>query len=221
MRRLVFALALPLCFAAPAAFAALEWASSTIAIEAGPLDEKADVRFSFTNSGPEKITVTEVSSSCNCTVPTLEKRVYAPHEKGEIRAIFNFRGSVGHQAKTITVTTDEKGAHEYTLTLQVNIPQLFDVSPYFVSWKKDDAPEPRPVTIRALHPEIIRPVSVESQDNRFTAKLEKVGDAPETYRVLIEPKSTDVVMTVSIIVKTNFPEADPRVITLYGLVREK
>jgi hypothetical protein len=218
MRRHVLAVIL-VCLATPAAFAALEWRKDTISIDAAPLDEKAEAVFEFTNPGPSAITITEVTTSCGCTVATPDKRTYARGEHGEIRAVFTFRGSVGKQSRTINVTTDEGGGHDYTLTIEANIPQLFDVSPYFVVWKRGDAPESKPITIRALRPDVILPVSAESRDARFTATLEKAPDAPDTYRVLIAPRDTEEAMNASIVVKTNFPAKDPQVINIYGLVR--
>lgn len=58
--------------------------------------------FEFTNLGTEPLVLTNVRSSCGCTVPDWPKDPIKPGEKGEIKVKYNTR-SVGNFSKTVTV----------------------------------------------------------------------------------------------------------------------
>src|SRR5437588_2843981 len=45
--------------------------------------------FAFVNRGPEAVEVVEARASCGCLTPRLEKRVYQPGERGELRLEVN------------------------------------------------------------------------------------------------------------------------------------
>jgi hypothetical protein len=196
----------------------LEWKSTSFQHEAGPLDKNATAVFSFTNTGRAPVTITDISASCGCTVPDLPKRLYAPGESGDLRVIFNFGGLVGRQSKTVRVTTDETADTSYVLTLQVDIPRLYDLDRHFVVWRRGDPATPQEIGIRVVEPGKVKLISAESLDERFTASIE--GDGKDgRYRVVIKPQNTAAVMQGGVVVKTNFPPEEPRDITIYALVR--
>ncbi len=66
-----------------------------------------EMRFPFTNTGMETITIKRMHSYCGCTTPALEKKVYEPGESGEIRVVFDPSGRHGGQVKRIMVYTDD------------------------------------------------------------------------------------------------------------------
>lgn len=198
----------------------LVFEETEISLEAEPFAEKAEVDFAFTNTGAEPVTIVDASSSCDCTVPSLAKRSYAPGEKGTIRAVFEFNERTGRQVKFLTVATDEPGRPRYELTLSVDIPQLFRVVPQVLVWRGGDAPEAKSVSIHALRPELARPVAVDSHDTRFTARLEQDGEGSGLWRVVVTPTATDTPIQATLLVQTSSPGQAARVITLYALVRE-
>ncbi|HEX9786077.1 MAG TPA: DUF1573 domain-containing protein [Opitutaceae bacterium] len=203
---------------APLAAVALEWRQTLIEQVADPLDEEARVTYHFTNTGNAPATISDVKTSCGCTVPELTKRTYAPGESGELGAIFKFNALVGRQTKTITVTTDEPEVSTYQLTLQVDIPKLFDLDRHFVVWRRGEEATPKSLVLRVLMPELVKVVGVEAQDARFSAKAEP-GEDPGVYQIVITPEATDLPRQASLIVKTDFPSHNPKVLTIYALVR--
>jgi hypothetical protein len=212
------------CFALTLSLAAnlfgdLEWEQKEISITADPFDDAATAVFRFTNRGEETITITDVRTSCGCTVPSLEKDTYEPGESGEISATFTFDGRVGVQHKTISVGPNEQGANTDALTLDVTIPELFEVRPQFLVWRKGDDPLSKSISIRNFYPDRIRLVSVESKDARFEARLETAQDTAGIHSVVITPASTAETAQARIIVQSDQPGSEPRVITLYALVR--
>jgi Protein of unknown function (DUF1573) len=218
MRPVVFAL-LTLAVVARA-FAALEWESTTVQVDAGPLDEKIDVVFRFTNTGANAVTIAQTHASCGCTVATLDKKTFAPGEAGELRAVYTVGdGVIGLQEKTVTVETADSPAESFLLTLRVNVPGLWEVQPKFVKWEHGEAPTAKTVTIRALHPEIAKPVAAEARDTRFAAEVRTAPDESGVYVVSITPTSTEVAMFTSVIVATDAPGETKRVVQLYAVVR--
>lgn len=202
------------------AHAALEWEHATLDLDAGPLDEKIDAVFRFTNTGAAPVTIAQTHASCGCTVPTLDKQTFAPGEKGELRVVYTIgEGTTGRQEKTITVLTNETPDESYLLTLRVQIPGLWEVHPKFVKWEHDEEPAAKTVTIRALHPELARPVGVASRDPRFTTELRASPDEPGVFVVSITPGSTAAPMFTSVTVETDTPADKKRVVQLYAVVR--
>lgn len=79
--------------------------------------ERVSVEFDFVNSSDRTIRITNIRASCGCTVPTLEKRTYAPGERGTIEAVFNSTGRPGQQTSTIAVETDNPGQEQIRLSM--------------------------------------------------------------------------------------------------------
>lgn len=70
------------------------------------LGEKVTYSFKFTNTGQADLIISNVSSSCGCTVPTFTKTPVKAGEKGIISVTFDSENRKGFQHKTITVLTN-------------------------------------------------------------------------------------------------------------------
>jgi hypothetical protein len=68
--------------------------------------EKITYAFKFTNSGEGNLLITNVSSSCGCTVPEYTKDPIKPGDNGNIKVTFDSKNRMGFQNKTITVVTN-------------------------------------------------------------------------------------------------------------------
>lgn len=68
--------------------------------------EKITYAFKFTNTGKGNLLITNVSSSCGCTIPEFTKDPIKPGEKGNIKVTFDSKNRMGFQNKTITVVTN-------------------------------------------------------------------------------------------------------------------
>ena len=71
--------------------------------------------FTFTNNGNAPLIISDVKSSCGCTVPSYSKTPIAPNTSGEITVMYDTK-KVGAFSKTITVTSN---ATEQTTKLKV------------------------------------------------------------------------------------------------------
>lgn len=79
----------------------------TIEIDYGTIEKGADgVRtFEFTNTGDAPLIISNVKSSCGCTVPSWPKSPIMPGDTGEIKVKYD-TNRVNPIRKTITVTSN-------------------------------------------------------------------------------------------------------------------
>lgn len=74
--------------------------------------EKVEHNFPFTNSSQNTIIITNVRTTCGCTVPEWPREPIASGEEANINAVFNTRGKRGYQRKVITINYTVKGGAE-------------------------------------------------------------------------------------------------------------
>lgn len=70
---------------------------------------KAEFEFQFTNKGNAPLVLSNVSSSCGCTVPDWTKKPVNPRKKSEIMVKYN-TNSLGTFNKTVTVYSNAKNS---------------------------------------------------------------------------------------------------------------
>jgi len=89
---------------------------------AKPGETNAQFTFTLTNTSPTDVTVSEVHTSCGCTVAQLPSQpwILAPGTNGQIHVSVDLRGKKGQVTKLVYVngTTGSK-----TLTVKVSIPE--------------------------------------------------------------------------------------------------
>lgn len=205
----------------PAATAApLEWQTTTISIDAPPLAESVEAVFQFTNTTARPVTISEVHSSCGCTVPRLDQKIYVPGESGTIRALFTLGERIGLQEKSIMVSTAEPDVSSTALTLRVNIPTLFEVSPYFVIWNMNEAPTPKSVKLRLTAPDVLHFGSIASRHANFEAATFPAADDPNLLSVSITPRSTAEATNGGVEITLKASDGRSRLITIYAMIRQ-
>lgn len=100
----------------------IEWPDSTF-INMGKMKEndKLNVSFRFKNTGDQPLTVYRAWGTCGCTVPEFPQKPIAPGEEAVIKAVFDSRGRIGHQAKEVYVNANTKPSETSVLTFIVEI----------------------------------------------------------------------------------------------------
>ena len=69
--------------------------------------------FEFENGGNEPLIISDVRTTCGCTVPSYPKgEVIPPGESGKITVRFNSRGKIGVQNKVVTIMSNAVNARE-------------------------------------------------------------------------------------------------------------
>jgi hypothetical protein len=80
--------------------------------------EKTEFSFRFKNTGTKPLVIVNASASCGCTVPEKPEQPIKPGEIGFIKAVFNSKGKVGPNHKSITITSNVFQPGFPTLTLK-------------------------------------------------------------------------------------------------------
>ena len=62
--------------------------------------------FSFENTGMEPLIISDVRTTCGCTVPEWPREAVMPGEKSDIKVVFNSTGKSGVQHKVITLMSN-------------------------------------------------------------------------------------------------------------------
>lgn len=74
--------------------------------------EKVSFGFKFTNTGKTDLIISNVSTSCGCTVPDFPKTPIKPGETHKIDVRFDSEGRRGFQNKTITVSSNAQPSNQ-------------------------------------------------------------------------------------------------------------
>lgn len=68
--------------------------------------DKVEHIFEFENIGNEPLIISDVRTTCGCTVPEWPREPIAPGVKTSIKVVFNSSGKMGIQNKVITVMSN-------------------------------------------------------------------------------------------------------------------
>jgi Protein of unknown function (DUF1573) len=111
-------------------------------LDFGVLDagKTAELVFKFENIGDATLIIKNVSTSCGCTAPKLEKKEFQPGEKGTLPVIFYSKGYNGKVVKSVTISTNDK-ENVYTrlkISGKVNLKDFaaFDLSSDKIDFKE-------------------------------------------------------------------------------------
>lgn len=100
--------------------AKIEFKAEDNTIDYGRVEKNSDdgIRvFEFTNTGDAPLIITEVQSTCGCTIPTKPKEPIMPGKTGKIEVKYNM--SIGPIRKTITVETNATNYEEGRVALKI------------------------------------------------------------------------------------------------------
>lgn len=66
--------------------------------------------FQFTNTGADSLVITDVKTTCGCTVPDWPRQPVPPGGKGEIKVEFNTANKAGRQLRILRVVANTNPA---------------------------------------------------------------------------------------------------------------
>ncbi len=85
--------------------------------------------FKFTNTGDSLLKITDTRTTCGCTVPSLDKKEYAPGESGTIKVNFSTGSYIGPITKQIYVVSNDAKEPELILTLKAKVAKRVQIDP--------------------------------------------------------------------------------------------
>ncbi len=120
MKKILFILPVMLLFAFSGPKATIEWDFTEHNFGSIKKGTPAIIEFSFKNPGMIPLVITNVESSCGCTVGKYPKQPIPPGGTGKIAVTFDAKTS-GHFSKTVTVFTNTSdGQTELYIKGEVN-----------------------------------------------------------------------------------------------------
>jgi hypothetical protein len=205
-------------FLAVPAFAQLKWDTLEQTVKVKPGDSEAIAKYHFTNVGSKTATIEAVKTSCGCTTAALTKNDYAPGESGEIVARMEIGTRVGHQEKSILVTTKDNPKLPTALRLLADIPEAVVVSPSFVMWSLGEPANPKTIDIKITDGFPAKLLKVDSDNPDIKIEVSEVRPGLE-MQVKVTPKNTTRPESATLLVRTDYPTDNPQ--TYYAYARVK
>src|SRR3954470_2731125 len=118
----------------PTAKAQLTWEKMEVELHPKAGDQETVAQFRYTNKTAKPIKITNVRTSCGCTVASLKKNDVAPGESGEVTATLKIGGRAGLQQKFVPVERDDPAQRSVNLILKAMVAQAIDIQPPMVVW---------------------------------------------------------------------------------------
>jgi hypothetical protein len=136
--------------------------------------------FRLTNTGDDTLKITNVRSSCGCTVPAVAKRNLAPGESTDLTAMF-VSGRKGPVTKNIYVYSNDETDPVTKLTIHANVQQDIQVSPntiYFAGLKSGESVQ-REIEIRNVSEQKVKISEIASTVSALEIQLDKMVLEPQ------------------------------------------
>jgi len=171
-----------------AAVAGPKFACDEPAHDFGTLENNRTVEHEFVlrNAGDEPLEITNVRTTCGCTVAKLADPTIQPGEEATLQAKLNLRGRRGPQNKTIILRTNDPEHETARLVIKGTAKEDVEVQPNFLSFGsvKGDEKQARDVRV-VFHTEAdVVSVKLEQPDETFTAELKPRSKRTPRERVI-------------------------------------
>lgn len=181
--------------AAPALFGQLTWERTAVELSAAVGEEYVVVEFPFANRSGAPVEVLALHAECGCTVPELDRKIYAPGESGVLKATFAIESRQGRQEKSVQVQTDA-GATE--LKFVVHVPVRLEISPRLLAFAGAKTEEKR-VHLKFSADTPVQEIALASVTGPFAVELVTV-DAGRNYELRVRPNGPEGVSVTGAVV---------------------
>lgn len=178
-----------LSFGVLEARAKLEFDRKTIYLKSDAGVEALHGTVKFSNAGNRPIKIVEIISTCGCTAATLSKNTYDPNESGELRITFRVGGTLGHDLKTIELVTDEAEGNRYTIGVDVDIAELFSITPRVLSWHPEEGHVSKTVVVTFTPGKNTKIVDATIASDSFKTEMQPTADSNKSVIVVTPLKS--------------------------------
>lgn len=189
----------------------LKWAGTTQDLTADPAKSEVAATFPFSNVGQSTIEIVELVTSCGCTTASLEKKTYAPGEKGRIDVVVHYNSETSQMQQSVAIATNEPGSARYSLNVNVAVPgkrrpvERIELDPRSVDWDRGSRRAPKVVSLRIPRlDDSIRPLSAVADNEDFELVLRQPDPSDQyLYELVITPRRVDQPSQSTITILTN------------------
>jgi hypothetical protein len=201
----------------PGALRALDWSSDRVALVAQPLQTAVEVSFPFTNNTATPVTISEVTTNCDCLAATAIPRTVAPGATGTIRAQFTVGDRLGPYERAILVRSSDR-AEPKRLVVQLEVPEPASVSPLNLVWAIGAVPETKIVEVRPAPGTELEFVDAFASSAAFSVRLETIRPQ-QLYRLHVTPVGTAAAANAAVRAKARTPSGREIIVSAYANVR--
>ncbi|MEY4484080.1 MAG: hypothetical protein RL693_1532 [Verrucomicrobiota bacterium] len=167
-----------------------------------PEDEEIEATFTFTNNGDKPVTITGLESTCACLEASLDKRVYAPGEKGSGKARFKVSSFVGKHEKSLHIYTDNPLEPDKVLTAIIDVPEVIEIKPNNLQWAVGSTPEAKTYVIKMLGTDEMHITNITATRQNVTFEKKEITPGRE-YQIILKPTSTAEVTIGALKIETD------------------
>ena len=175
--------------AASSACGQLVFKTKFVSLKSNPDSDLVTAEFPFEIKGEKPVTITEYEAACSCLSAEISdggKLVWKPGEKGTVKGLFKMGRFKGVVDKKIVLRF--KGQKHEVLTVRVDIPILFEMTPQSLFWDQHGDGKPKSFKIKVNHDKPIKILDITGTNDQFDHKLKVLKDGWE-YEVEVTPKS--------------------------------
>ncbi|MBN8460128.1 MAG: DUF1573 domain-containing protein [Verrucomicrobia bacterium] len=171
----------------------LAFASTVVEARVAPDATHAQLDFLFENRTDRTLTISRVEKNCACMEMLVSggKLVYAPGEKGVIRARYELGNMIGTVDKDFMLwlegDPEEKPSH--VLVSRLIIPELVVLSEKNLKWQIGKPADPKKIDITIHGDQPIRITGSSSTSNDIRIELKTLGEG-RRYELWVTPAST-------------------------------
>jgi len=190
-----------------------------------PTDAKSVVAdFNFENKTDKPVTIAKADKTCSCIGVQIcdGKLVYAPGEKGKVRATFDMGNFSGVINKTVVLFLDNDPADKpsVTLTVELHIPVLVVLKEKTLKWTLGAAPEPRKIDVTMDYTKPIKIVSSTCSSNNFKVEVKTLEEGKH-YEILVTPTDTNQPGLAIIRIETDCDIQRHKVLQAFCVIRRE
>lgn len=183
------------CSAAPVM--ALTWETTTreITLDLGTTEWIAE--FPYRNDSDSPVTITDIKSGCDCSVPERPEKPIPAGGKGVLAVRYKPGTQPGLRTVAIEVRTDEAATPAAVLEIKATLEPLLTIQPVLLRWTRGETATAKRVTLRATGRAPIAAMVLPKAPETVTAEIAP-GDESGTWILTIAPVSTESPLTVRV-----------------------
>jgi len=151
----------------------------------GP-DDKYVCTIFFKNTGDGILKIKKIDATCSCTVPKLEKKEYAPGEKGQLQVVLHSDKRPGRMTKHLYIhSNDEKNPkHRFTIFATVKLNVSVEPDKVSLTLKEENAGMPA-ITLKSRDN---KPFAIKNFSTLRAVMTADFDPSVEATAFLIQPK---------------------------------
>lgn len=149
--------------------------------------EKPQITFTISNNGDETLKLTDVHTTCGCTVAELTAGVIAPGSSVTVIVTFDSRGYSGEIRKAVTVTTNDPQHGSLSLAFEGEVFTRFEIEPSVLYLRDVEQDKGKVVELifQDNTDDRIEITDLKVDDRRLTARAVRTSPVGSRYRAKI------------------------------------